>query len=84
MGIAALGIGIVLEFAWGIDQFGHNALIFVPLHLLIEGFFLLTLLVGISLAACGILALVRWLNWRDNPARVDPAAPNPDATSQSS
>lgn len=67
--IAVLIVGAVLQFVAEVEQHGHDALIFFPILLLIEGACLLGVLAAVSFAAFGILALVRWLNRNDDPNR---------------
>ena len=66
-------VSLVVGLIWGTEP-------------LMSGAAILLLLPGTSLAAFGILKLVRWLNWRDNPGRqqFNPPPPTPDDTSFSS
>ncbi len=58
-GIGIITLTVVIFIAasvWGVEPF-------------LVGCLLLGLVPGTTLAAYGILALTRWLNWRDNPGR---------------
>jgi hypothetical protein len=78
-GIAVILAIIFVEIGWGFNEYGHNALFLLPVLLVSTGAAIAAFLTGLSLAASGILAVVRWLNWRDDPERMNAAVQSPDS-----